>query len=332
MFMNSSKMIIMMILLMSTLFILSNNSWIISWLLMEINLFSFIPLISNKNSYSSESLMKYFFIQTVYSLMLFMTILMMMNWMNIKNTIIKFMNLMILMKMGSAPMHFWYIQLIESLSWMNLFLISTWQKIIPLILLTYNFNMNILFLSIYLNSLFSALGGINQISLRKILGYSSINHLSWMLCSIMINENLLNFYFLIYMISMMNICLMFFYYNINYMNQMIYFNNLKLNLMYMLIIFLSMGGLPPFLGFLPKWFMINYLIMNNYLMMSLFMIMMSLIVLFFYFMLIHQNLMFNNFKMKWFIEFKNNKSKFIMFYYNFLLLMSIILMMFFYWM
>nr|YP_010586602.1 NADH dehydrogenase subunit 2 [Tinodes chinchinus]UZZ44416.1 NADH dehydrogenase subunit 2 [Tinodes chinchinus] len=332
MFMNSSKMIIMMILLMSTLFILSNNSWIISWLMMEINLFSFIPLISNKNSFNSESLMKYFFIQTVCSLMLFLMIMIMMNWTNIKNLIIKFMNLMILMKMGSAPIHYWYIQLIKSLSWMNVFLISTWQKIIPLILLTYNFNLNILLLSIYINSLFSALGGINQVSLRMILGYSSINHLSWMLCSIIINENLLNFYFLIYMFSMMNICLMFFYFNVNYMNQMIYFNNLKLNLMYMLIIFLSMGGLPPFLGFLPKWFMINYLILNNYLFMSLFMIMSSLIVLFFYFNLIHQNLMFKNFKMKWFIEFKNNKSKFIIFYFNFLLLMSIILMLFFYWM
>nr|QLY89651.1 NADH dehydrogenase subunit 2 [Lype reducta] len=320
-FMNSSKMMIILILLMSTIFTFSNNSWMINWMLMEINLFSFIPLLSNKNSFSSESLMKYFFIQTICSLMLFMLIIFMWNKMMNNNMTINLMNLCLIMKLGSAPLHYWFIQIIESLSWMNLFLISTWQKIIPMIMLTYNFNMNLIMLSIYLNSLIGAIGGINQTSLRKILGYSSINHIGWMLASMLINDMILISYLLIYMFMMSYICIMFFNWNINFISQFSFMNNIKLNSMFMMMIFFSLGGLPPFLGFLPKWLTINFLIMNNFIMINLFMILCSLIILYFYLMTMMQYLLFNNIKNKWFLKFNNNKLNFMKF--NLLLLTSL---------
>nr|YP_010865473.1 NADH dehydrogenase subunit 2 [Eoneureclipsis hainanensis]WGT74382.1 NADH dehydrogenase subunit 2 [Eoneureclipsis hainanensis] len=330
MFMNSSKMIILSILIMSTIFIMSNNSWIISWMYMEINLFSFISLLANKNSFDSESLMKYFFVQTICSLNLFLMILILWNWIHQKNLIFSLLNLCILMKMGSAPLHHWYIQIVESLSWLNLFLISTWQKIMPLIMLTYNFNLNILIFSIYLNTLIGAIGGINQTSLRKILGFSSINHIGWMLCCLIINDNMVNFYLIYYTLTMILISMMFYMWNINYMNQMYYFNNFKLNILLFMMIFFSLGGLPPFFGFIPKWMIINFMLLNNMIIMMMFMIFMSLIVLYFYFNIMYQSILMNKFKMKWFIEFKTNYYNYMIFMFTFLMLFMTIIMFFIY--
>nr|WGT74395.1 NADH dehydrogenase subunit 2 [Paduniella sp. LP-2022] len=327
MFMNSSKMIIFMNLIMSTMIMISNNSWIISWMLMEINLLSFIPLMFNKNSFSSESLMKYFFIQTLASLMIFFFIMMM--WKYLENNVIMMINLFLMIKLGSSPFHFWYIQIIESLSWTMFFFISTWQKIMPLIMLSYNFNVELLIMMIYLNLIFSFIGGINQTSLRKILGYSSLNHISWMFGSMLMNLNLMIFYLIIYLIMMLNICLMLNISNINMLTQMFYFNNYKLNMMFFSMIFFSLAGIPPFLGFIPKWLIINYLIMNKFIFLNLFMISSTLIVLFFYMNMMYKILLFNKFKMKWYINIKN-KSYINLMMLNFISIMFIFFMMFIY--
>nr|YP_010586446.1 NADH dehydrogenase subunit 2 [Paduniella communis]UZZ44247.1 NADH dehydrogenase subunit 2 [Paduniella communis] len=303
MFMNSSKMIIFIFMMMSTIMMISNNSWIISWMLMEINLFSFIPLMFNKNSWSSESMMKYFFIQTISSLLLFFFIMNL--WKLIDFKLISLMNLCLMMKMGASPFHLWYIQIIESMSWMNFFLISSWQKIMPLIMLSYNFNLNLIIMMIYLNSLFSFMGGINQTSMRKIMGYSSLNHISWMLSSIMMNFNMLLIYLFTYLIMMMNICMIIYMFNVNKLNQLFQINNLKLNLLMFSLIFFSLSGLPPFIGFISKWMIVNFLIMNNFIFMNLFMIISSLIVLFFYLNMMYYMILFNKYKMKWFLNFNN---------------------------
>nr|YP_010586524.1 NADH dehydrogenase subunit 2 [Psychomyia kalais]UZZ44338.1 NADH dehydrogenase subunit 2 [Psychomyia kalais] len=315
MFMNSSKMIMLMIMMLSTMFMMSMNSWIMSWMMMEINLFSFIPLIYSKNNLESESMMKYFFIQIICSIMLFMLIIMMWNWMNYKNNIFMLMNMCMLMKLGSAPFHFWYIQIIESMNWFIFFFISTWQKIMPMIMLSYNFNLNLIIFSVYLNSIISMLGSINQTSIVKLLGYSSINQISWMMSSMMTNNNMFNFYMLNYLFMMMNICMMFFLFNIYNLNQMF---NLNHSLIIMMMIFFSLGGLPPFMGFLMKWFTINFILYNNFFFMNIFMMMSSLIILYVYLYMLYQLLTFNSFKMKWFIQFKNSKFK--MINYNLLMI------------
>nr|AXS66413.1 NADH dehydrogenase subunit 2 [Caraboidea sp. KM-2017] len=67
-----------------------------------------------------------------------------------------------------------------------------------------------------------------------------------------------------------------------YLQQMYTFMNKNLLIKFsMLLNLLSLGGLPPFLGFLPKWMVIQYL-SNNYMYLLLFMILMTLITLFFY--------------------------------------------------
>uniref|UniRef100_UPI0030DF9771 NADH dehydrogenase subunit 2 n=1 Tax=Euphyes dukesi TaxID=1478503 RepID=UPI0030DF9771 len=308
---NSNKMFFLFILIFSTLISISSNSWMGCWIGLEINLLSFIPLISNSNNLlTSEAALKYFLIQSIASINFLFTILlkliMMKNFeMNFFISIL--INSSMLMKMGSAPFHFWFPNIIEGMSWLNCFILMSWQKITPMILLSYYLNKNYIMLIMVINSIIGAIGGINQISLRKILSFSSINNLGWMMAAMMINENLWMMYFIFYSFFISIMCFMFYIMNTYFINQLFIFNFNYIMKMMIFINFLSLGGLPPFLGFFPKWIIINFLMMKNLYIISFIFIMMSLITLFFYIRIIFSCILFNYLKLKWFKMFiKNN--------------------------
>nr|YP_009344636.1 NADH dehydrogenase subunit 2 [Pycnarmon lactiferalis]APU51901.1 NADH dehydrogenase subunit 2 [Pycnarmon lactiferalis] len=323
-FMNSNKMFFMFILFFSTMISISANSWFGCWIGLEINLLSFIPLINKSNNIlSSEASLKYFLVQSIASInLLFFIIFMMILMKNFEmNNFFSIMiNSSLLMKMGSTPFHFWFPNIIEGLSWMNNFIIMTWQKITPIILLSYYFNKNFLIIIIIMNSIIGAIGGLNQTSLRKLLAFSSINNLSWMLASIMISENLWMFYFIMYSFMISIMCFLFYMMNVFFINQLFFINMNYMIKLSLLINFLSLGGLPPFIGFFPKWIIINFLLMNNFFFMTFILIMMSLIMLFFYIRILYSSFMFNYLKIKWMKIFIKNKMNYLI---NFLSLISV---------
>nr|AQT38622.1 NADH dehydrogenase subunit 2 [Megathymus violae] len=307
---NSNKMFFYYILMFSTLISISSNSWMGCWIGLEINLLSFIPLISNSNNLlSSESSLKYFLVQSIASINFLFSILL--KLMLMKNFEINFLmtiliNSSMMTKMGSAPFHFWFPNIIESLNWLNCFILMTWQKITPMILMSYYMNLNFLMFIMMLNSIIGAIGGINQTSLRKLLSFSSINNLGWMMSAIMISENLWMLYFLLYSFFVSIMCFIFYIMNIYFINQLFIFNFNYLMKFLLMINFLSMGGLPPFLGFFPKWIIINFLMNMNLYFISFIFIMMSLITLFFYIRIIFSCILFNYMKLKWLkIKIKN---------------------------
>nr|YP_009414913.1 NADH dehydrogenase subunit 2 [Lymantria umbrosa]AST23787.1 NADH dehydrogenase subunit 2 [Lymantria umbrosa] len=332
---NSSKMFFFYMLIFSTLIAISSNSWFGCWIGLEINLLSFIPLISNSNNLlSNEASLKYFLTQSIASINFLFSILLKMIF--LKNFDMNFfMSLMInssmLMKMGSSPFHFWFPNIVEGLSWFNNFILMTWQKITPMIILSYFLNKNFIILIISMNVIIGALGGLNQTSLRKLMAFSSINNLGWMLTSIMISENLWIFFLIVYSFMISIMCWLFNMMNLFYIKQL-FINNInpimKIN---MLINFLSLGGLPPFIGFFPKWIIINFLINNQSYLLTMIMILTSLIILFFYIKIIYSSIMFNYLKMKWFKVFiKNNKFSFINLFSFFSIFSMIISTFFFY--
>nr|YP_010890198.1 NADH dehydrogenase subunit 2 [Celaenorrhinus consanguineus]WJJ70299.1 NADH dehydrogenase subunit 2 [Celaenorrhinus consanguineus] len=315
---NSNNMFFFFMLIFSTLISISANSWMGCWIGLEINLLSFIPLISNSNNLlASEASLKYFLIQSIASINFLFSILLKMILLKnfeMNNLFSILINSSMMMKMGSAPFHFWFPNIIEGLSWLNCFILMTWQKITPMILLSYYLNKNFLIMIMMINSIIGAIGGINQTSLRKLLSFSSINNLGWMMFSILISENLWMLYFLTYSFLIMIMCFSFYIMNIYFINQLFIFNmNFFLKLL-IFINFLSLGGLPPFLGFFPKWIVINFMIMKKFYIVSFIFIMMSLITLFFYIRIIYSCILFNYLKLKWFnITIKNNYLFFIMF-------------------
>nr|ALO76611.1 NADH deshydrogenase subunit 2 [Hexagonia terminalis] len=280
------KLVFIISMISGTLITILSYSWMSMWMGLEINLLSIIPLLSSdKNSYSNESTLKYFITQTLASTILMFSIITTLNLLNLNEYInndfnyysILIMNSSILTKMGAAP-------IMEGLNWMNCLIMLTWLKIAPFVILMMNSKMT-LFLSLIIisSSMISGILGINQISLRKILTYSSINHIAWMIGSLMNSQLIWLFYFIIYSIITINIIYMMKILNIYYLKQLYNsMNSNKMFNMFFIMNFLSLGGLPPFLGFFPKWMTIMNLVQNNFYMISVILIMFTLITLFFY--------------------------------------------------
>nr|AMW68008.1 NADH dehydrogenase subunit 2 [Negha inflata] len=317
MFFIPNNFLFMSMLIMSTIFTISSNSWLGAWMGLEINLLSFIPLMSStKNMFSTEASLKYFLTQSfASSTLIFFIILSFMfslNYMNfnITNLVKMFMLSSLFMKLGAAPFHFWFPSVMENLSWgMNLILL-TWQKIAPMILISYlNFNLYFQFIALT-STLIGSVGGLNQTNLRKIMAFSSINHIGWMISSLLLNNNLWKIYFMIYSLLTILMISIFMNFNIYFINQIyltMNFNLLNKFLLYMN--FLSLGGLPPFLGFFPKWMIINNLILNEYFYLMILMSLFTLINLYYYLRLSLNSLLMLNMEQKWMIKinFKMNQ-------------------------
>nr|QRV62489.1 NADH dehydrogenase subunit 2 [Hydroporus melanarius] len=297
------KLMFISMLFMGTIITISSYSWLGIWMGLEMNLLSFIPLINMKNNQlSSESSIKYFLIQALASSILLFTIIMLISKSKMINemfffnkTLMMIMNSAILLKLGAAPFHFWFPEIIEGLNWMNSLILMTWQKIAPMMILSYTMKLNyFIYMIIIMSTFIGSIGGLNQISLRKILAYSSINHIGWMLASFIMNEVIWIIYFMIYSFISFSIVFMLNKFNIFMLNQLfMMMNNFYIIKYFMLMNLLSLGGLPPFLGFLPKWIIIQNLSLNNFLLIT-FMIMMTLITLFFYLRISYSSLMINN--------------------------------------
>nr|YP_010222641.1 NADH dehydrogenase subunit 2 [Sastragala esakii]UCC46104.1 NADH dehydrogenase subunit 2 [Sastragala esakii] len=276
--MNKSKVLFFSIMILSTGLTVSSNNWMSMWMGLEINIMSFMPLIMNKyNKNSSTAAMTYFLIQSLGSLM-FLFSMLMKQQIELFNEL---MTLSLMIKLGSAPFHMWVPEIMSKLSWYSCLMLSTWQKIAPISMLINMQNNNTLMnIMISLSATMGAIGGINQTSLRKIMGYSSINHLAWMMMSSSTNSWMM--YIMIYSIMMMMICYLFNYYNMLFISQMNSMNMTGGEKMSLALSMLSMGGLPPFLGFLPKWMVIQNMINEKNFMTMIILIMMSLITLMYY--------------------------------------------------
>nr|ASY98262.1 NADH dehydrogenase subunit 2 [Orthodera ministralis] len=327
---NSIKILFLMTLISGVLISVCANSWMGAWMGLEINLLSFIPLLSsNKNMFSTEASLKYFLIQAIASSTLLFLILLKSNI----HEMFYFMNLdswnnlimiPLLMKIACAPFHWWLPSVVEGLSWMNCFIILSIQKIAPLMLISYMLN-NSFFIQFMIisSAFFGAIGGLNQVSLRKILSFSSINHIGWMLAAMILGSNLWLLYFIIYTINIITIISMTSMINLSYVAQTFNsMNNKKIIKFILFISLLSLGGLPPFLGFFPKWIMIQFMAQNLMIFTASILIMSSLLTLFYYMRMMYTTLMISSSEIIWTIPIyaKNNYSKTIMFTLSILLL------------
>nr|WIL79952.1 NADH dehydrogenase subunit 2 [Tenerus hilleri] len=295
------KLIFILFMIIGTIISISSYSWMGMWMGLEINLISIIPLFyQNKNMYSSEASVKYFLTQALASMFILFSIIL--SSLNKEFISLNFdlyptliMNSGLMTKMGAAPFHFWFPEIMEGLSWMNCLILLTWQKIAPMVLLMYNSLFNTFIISVIIISLIiGGLLGLNQISLRKILAFSSINHIGWMISALTLSKIIWIIYFSIYSIITINLIFIFKKMKLYFINQLIStMNNSTFMKLFFGLNMFSLGGLPPFLGFIPKWLTINELCMNNFFILSLCMILLTLITLYFYMRMIFTNMIIN---------------------------------------
>lgn len=285
---------------------------------------------SEKNSYPAESALKYFITQAIASRLFLFSITLSLN---INNIIIKELNIVsiiiissaLILKIGAAPFHFWFPEIIRGLNWSNTLIILTWQKIAPIILISYLVKTQTLLFSIIVitSSIIRGLQGLNQTCLRKILAYSSINHVRWILSSLFNSIYIWIIYFLTYRLINLNIILIFKKFNIYFLRQLLNILNYKKKIKFIFIInFISLGGLPPFLGFLPKWLIINNLIENKHFTIIIILIIFTLISLYFYLRITFSSLTINSEERLFFVF---NKINYIHLITNTIILIGLIL-------
>nr|AUN27891.1 NADH dehydrogenase subunit 2 [Conocephalus differentus] len=301
-----SKLLFMSCLVMGTLISISANSWLSVWMGLEMNLLSFIPLMSNQNNIlTSEASLKYYLIQAFASAILLFSLLgntLLPNlFFDFNFIFILLLNFALLLKMGAAPFHFWFPGVMEGMNWMNCLILMTWQKIAPLMLISYLIEMDNFIYTVILSSIIiGSLGGLNQTSLRKIMAYSSINHLGWMIAALVLGNNLWIMYFCLYTFLSSSVVFLFSNFNVYHMNQnFLLLANNKMVKFYLFISLLSLGGLPPFLGFLPKWIIIQTMTESNNFSLITFMVIMTLITLFFYIRITFSSFLLAYSELKW---------------------------------
>nr|YP_009250675.1 NADH dehydrogenase subunit 2 [Heterotermes tenuior]AMX23004.1 NADH dehydrogenase subunit 2 [Heterotermes tenuior] len=312
---NSTKILLLITLVSGMLVSVSSNSWIGAWMGLEVNLMSFIPLMSNiKNMYNTEASLKYFIVQVLASA----TLLFMVVMKTVMEDLFTLTNMTLytpmivctplLLKSGAAPFHWWFPGVMEGLSWENCGLLMTIQKAAPMMLMSYLIEANTFMLSIILTStIVGAIGGLNQTSMRKILTYSSINHTGWMLMALITGDNMWMMYFAVYSTLVLSVLSVIKLSSVSFINQTLMTNKEnKLMKFMMFTTLLSLGGLPPFLGFLPKWFIIQAMTTNELIPMAVIMVITSLITLYYYLKISYSSFMILNTEPKWNIQLQKN--------------------------
>nr|ARH02769.1 NADH dehydrogenase subunit 2 [Callosciurus notatus]QKN18951.1 NADH dehydrogenase subunit 2 [Callosciurus notatus] len=305
-----------------TLITLFSSHWLLAWVGLEMSMLAMIPILMNKPSpRSTEAASKYFLIQATASMMLMMSAIM--NYMKtgqwlLTNPLAPIPSLMLTMalsmKMGLAPFHLWVPEVTQGTTLMSGMILLTWQKIAPISIMAQiiqSINTPLLMSMAILSIAMGGWGGLNQTQLRKILAYSSIAHMGWMMAIIPFNPALTMLNLIIYIILTVSMFLLL-HSDKNTTTLMLSntWNKFPLLTSITLIILMSLGGLPPLTGFIPKWMIIKELVYNDNIIMPMAMAMMALLNLYFYMRLIYSTSLTlfpssNNNKMKW--QFENIK-------------------------
>nr|BDQ44135.1 NADH dehydrogenase subunit 2 [Amynthas distichus] len=246
-------------LITSTMMALSSTNWMFLWASMELNLLSFIPiLMSSKSNQETEGSIKYFLAQALGSALLLTSSIMMWSPYSILPSIMPMILMVsILLKLGSAPCHFWYPSVMSSISWISCTILSSWQKLAPLSILiffTSQTSKSIIPLMAGLNALLGGIMGMNQSQLRTIMAYSSIGHLGWMMSFMLLDKPMTSMlYFMIYCSLIVPLFMIMNMINLTTSKQLSKVTMISpATQLSISILLISLAGLPPLTGFMPK--------------------------------------------------------------------------------
>nr|AFN41639.1 NADH dehydrogenase subunit 2 [Hipposideros obscurus] len=308
--------------ILGTLIVMMSSHWLLVWIGFEMNMLAIIPMLMKRfNPRATEASTKYFLTQATASMLLMLAIIINLlhsgQW-TITNmldpTASAIMTLALTMKLGLSPFHFWVPEVTQGIPLSSGLILLTWQKLAPLSILyqiSHSINLDILLTISLLSIMVGGWGGLNQTQLRKIMAYSSIAHMGWMTAVLTYNPTITLLNLVLY-ILMTSTTFMLFMLNssTNTLSLSHTWNKTPLITTSILVMMLSLGGLPPLTGFLPKWMIIQELTKNDSIIMPTIMAITALLNLFFYMRLAYSTslTMFpstNNMKIKW--QFENTK-------------------------
>nr|YP_009139435.1 NADH dehydrogenase subunit 2 [Plectorhinchus vittatus]AKF78341.1 NADH dehydrogenase subunit 2 [Plectorhinchus vittatus] len=248
----------------------ASSHWLLAWMGLEMNTLAIIPLMAqHHHPRAVEATTKYFLTQaTAAAMLLFASTTN--AWLTGQWDIqqmahplpLTMITIALALKIGLAPLHSWLPEVLQGLDLTTGLILSTWQKLAPfaLLLQIHPTNSTILLSLGIISTLVGGWGGLNQTQLRKILAYSSIAHLGWMILILQYAPSLTFLTLITYFIMTFSTFLVF------KLNKSTNINSLatswaKAPALTSLtpLLLLSLGGLPPLTGFMPKWLILQEL-------------------------------------------------------------------------
>uniref|UniRef100_F8T1X0 NADH-ubiquinone oxidoreductase chain 2 n=1 Tax=Typhlichthys subterraneus TaxID=940470 RepID=F8T1X0_9TELE len=248
----------------------ASTHWLLAWMGLEINTMAILPLMTQQHHPRAvEATTKYFLTQATAAAMILFTsttnAFLSGEWeiQHMTHPLPATTTTMALaLKLGLAPLHFWLPEVLQGLTLTTGLILSTWQKLAPfaLILQTPSTNSNLMIILGLLSTLVGGWGGLNQTQLRKILAYSSIAHLGWMILILQFNTHLTILALLTYFVMTFSAFMLLKINNTTNIQSLstAWAKTPALTALTPLIM-LSLGGLPPLTGFSPKWLILQEL-------------------------------------------------------------------------
>nr|BAV13795.1 NADH dehydrogenase subunit 2 [Epigonichthys maldivensis] len=277
----------------SVMLILCSSHWIFLWMGLELGTLAFVPMLAWwHTSLEVEATVKYFIVQALAAATFFFGGLMNMNvvytsdvshWFGGVGEMI--ILLAVAVKLGMAPFHYWVVDVVQGLNYIPGLVLLTWQKLPGLAVFIQLGCSNPTLIAVLgcLSALVGGLGGLGQTQLRKLLAFSSIVHLGWLVTGVGVNSLLGMTYFVLYVSVSLPIFLFLHIMNVVHVNQLrsgIVGSPVVTALLSLGV--LSLAGLPPFVGFLGKWLVLTELVSQTMVLVSAVLISGTLVSLYYY--------------------------------------------------
>nr|ANE06483.1 NADH dehydrogenase subunit 2 [Cyrtodactylus hidupselamanya] len=282
---------LMLSLTASTIITMSSNHWLLAWLGLELNTLSILPIImKSHHPRATEATTKYFMVQATAATMILMASIMTAwktgQWsiQHATPTTTLLTTTAIMLKLGITPLHLWYPQVLQGVTMNTALMISTWQKIAPLTLLYmthHNLDTKTLLLMGLASAVVGGLSGLNQTQVRTIMAFSSIAHMGWLITAMALSPNLTTLTMTVYLITTIAT-----FKPLSTTKTMLDVGTAwplsPTTLTTTMMTLMSLGGLPPLTGFMPKWLIIKELSSAGLTTIATLILMSSLPSLFFY--------------------------------------------------
>nr|QOW83876.1 NADH dehydrogenase subunit 2 [Muraenesox cinereus] len=278
---------------LGTLITSASSHWLLAWIGLEINMLAILPLMSQMHHpRATEATIKYFLIQSAATVLLLFTVV---SNMWISNTYLinaplqtslAHMTIIALgMKMGLAPLHAWLPEVMQGVTLPVGLILATFQKIAPMILIfqVSKTDSNMIDILGVLSILTGAWGGLNQTQMRKMLAYSSIGHTGWMMIVVNYSKATSILVMTTYIIMTTTLFLVFMLTSTKKMNQVASsWSKCPIMAAILMVTLLSLSGLPPLTGFMPKILVLQELSKQGMILIAIIAVTGALLSLFFY--------------------------------------------------
>nr|AAR18870.1 NADH dehydrogenase subunit 2 [Diplodactylus vittatus] len=286
--------LLLLSLALGTTITISSSHWLLAWAGLEMNTLAIVPVISKlHHPRATEAATKYFLTQATAS-----TLILFSSSINAwktgqwdisqlsapESTIM--LTLALAMKLGLAPLHFWLPEVLQGSTLPTAMIIVTWQKLAPMALLLLTINSlnhkNLITLALFF-TLWGGWLGLNQTQTRKIMAFFSIAHMGWLFVALTTTPNITLITLSIYLL----LTLTMFSSLISTTSKTLLdlgtsSHQTPTHLTTSMLTLMSLGGLPPLTGFMPKWLILTTLVTNNMILISTILALSTLPSLFFY--------------------------------------------------